>query len=245
MRIALIIVQIVVAALSLANIVLFSLDNLLATNQPTTTINIAFAAIFALTVAGIAVGWKAGTPRAPALLFIILTVAAGFAPRVVARYEAEAAIRLRAQEDRRAAEGVQDDLGRWTAEVDARMAAHKALTGVEAWAMLDAVRTAVLRDRGPEAIALLQKAIEGKVLDPNTPVQGKRPVDTAPRPLFLQFYKEAVEPGRRVNALRAADWQLMQILAQGADLTHPDAAALATDLRKTPRSGVGEFITLE
>jgi len=247
MRIALIIVQVVVAVLSLANIVHYSLDNLLATNQPTTTINIAFAAILALTVAGMAVAWKVGTPHAtaPLLLFVVLTTAAGFAPRVVARYEAEAAARLRAQEDRRAAQGVQDDLGRWTAEIDARIAAQRALTGTEAWELLDVVRTAVRRDGGPRATALLQRAIHGKVLDPNAPVQGKRPVDTAPRPLFLQFYKETVEPGLRVHALRATDWKLMQVLAEGADLRNPEAAGLATELGKTPKPGAGDFITLE
>ena len=247
MRITLVIVQIVVAALGVANIVHYSLDNLLSTQQPTTTIDAALAAIAALTIAGIAVGWKARTPYAPALLglCIILTTAAGFAPRVVARYEAEAAARQLAQEDRRADQGLQDDLGRWSTEVDARMAAQRPVTGAEAWALLDVVRTAVLRDRSPEATALLQKAISGKVLDPNVPVQGKRPVDTAPRPLFLQFYKEAVEPGLRVHALRAADWKLMQILAAGADMADPDAAALATELGKTPKPSAGDFISLE
>jgi len=247
MRITLVVVQVVVAALSVANIVHYSLDNLLSTQQPTTTINAAVAAIFALTIAGIAVGWKAGTPYAPALLLlcILVTTAAGFAPRVVARYEAEAALRLRAQEERRADQGLQDDLGRLSADVDARIAAQRTLTGAEAWALLDVVRTAVLRDRGPEASALLQKAIGSKVLDPNTPVQGKRPVDIVARPLFLQFYKETVEPGQRVHALRASDWKLMQILAEGADLRHPEAAALATELRKTPKPGVSGFITLE
>ncbi len=252
MRITLLVVQIVVAALSLANIVHFGLDNLLAPNQPTTVINTSLAAIFASTLAGIGIAWKARTPRAPALLilFIVVTAAAGFAPRLVARQEAEVATRHRAQEERRADQSSQDELGRWTAEVDARTATHRALTGIEAWALLDVIRTAVLRDsgpagRGPDAIALLQKAISDKVLDPNTPVQGKRPVDTAPRPLFLQFYKEAIEPAQRAHALRAADWQLMLILARGADLTSPESTALAADLGKTPKPAVGEFITLD
>ncbi|CCE12167.1 membrane hypothetical protein [Bradyrhizobium sp. STM 3843] len=252
MRLVLLAVQIVVAGLSLANIIYFRLNNLLAPSQPEAATSGAVLAIVGLTIAAIGVSRKATAPRLPTILalLIVLTGTAGFVPRLTAVYEADVAARLRERDDQNAEQIMQSDLTRWSAEIDARLAEHRALSGDEAWALLDAVRESDLRYRGlanrqPEAIALLQKAMKGKVFDPNVMVQGKRPVDTAPRPLFLQFYKETIETGKRARAVRAADWQLMQVLAVGADLTRPEAAALAADLGRTVKPRAGDFITLD
>jgi hypothetical protein len=76
-------------------------------------------------------------------------------------------------------------------------------------------------------------------------VQGRRLSDTAPRPLFLQFYKESVEPFGRTSALAAQDWAIMQLLAAaGADLSQSDATPLVADLAKTGVPGAGRFIEL-
>ena len=94
-----------------------------------------------------------------------------------------------------------------------------------------------------QALALLRKAIAAGMIDVNAPVQGKRPSDTAPRPLFLQFYMESIEPVRRGSALAAQDWAIMRLLATGsADLSQPEAAPLVTDLAKTEVPGAGRFI---
>ena len=103
-----------------------------------------------------------------------------------------------------------------------------------------------LGDYSVPALALLLRALQQQVVDPNGRVKGPRLPDVAPEPLFLDYYKAWVRPVRH-GPVDAMKWKIMRLLAEnGADLTMPEAAYLAEDLRKPERPGIsGRWIELD
>jgi hypothetical protein len=257
MRVMLFTLQLLVAGASVANIFFFRVGNMFAPriSESEPVIQGAMVALMLLTAAMWFACWRGQWPPRRAKLMglvsiLALTVLAGFTPRLVAERREAVVAAERAEDNRRFEEDFAHELQRWAARVDALASGRQAFAGEEAWAFFKFVVNSDLSYRGladhrAEAIALLQRALADKSLDPNVPVQGARRSDTTPRPLFLQFYAESIEPGRRVNAVRADDWQMMQVLAaNGVDLARPDAAALVGDLAKTAVPGPGRFVTL-
>jgi len=187
---------------------------------------------------------------AVSVAILALTVLTGVAPRLLWTHRQSAVEAARLDEARRRDEAFAQELRSWAATIDANAAAARPLTAEQAWALVNVVSVAGHYDDGAnpfssQALALLRKALAAKLLDVNLRVQGKRASDTAPRPLFLQFYKEQIEPAGRVKTLAAQDWAIMKLLAEnGADLAQPDAAPLVADLAKTEVPGPGRFIGL-
>ena len=80
--------------------------------------------------------------------------------------------------------------------------------------------------------ALLKRALEAKLLDPNVPVKGPRPVDVNPEPLFLHYYRADIRPYPNAQ-ISIRDWETLKLLVEnGADLTLDGARQLAEDLQK-------------
>ena len=136
-------------------------------------------------------------------------------------------------------------------DVDERIAAGRRYTPQEALDFMFFAANSDLRYRlrgnhSEEALALLKRALIGKVVDPNGWIEGPPVVDITPDPLFLHYYRRWVRPVRfgTVNAMR---WKVMRLVAEnGADLTMPAAAWLVEDLARPVRPGPTEdWIMLE
>jgi hypothetical protein len=181
---------------------------------------------------------------------IALTLLAGILPSAVEqaiRYQEEQAERA---ETRTLETRLIADLDARKRDVEARIALRRPYAPQDA---LDFVTLSVRgtdlsyrsgADRSDAALAILQRALEGKLVDPNAMVKGPRPVDTAPEPLFIHFYKAWVprKPDRLVDAL---SWRAMKLLAaNGADLSLPEAVPLVEDLRKTEKPAFGRYFEL-
>jgi len=195
-----------------------------------------------LIVRGIAVRWLFGV--------IVLIVAVGFIPRVYdVRLKAEiqashlAAIRALEAKVLGAIETRRQD-------VATRIAAQRPYQGDEARLFMVFVTDADISSAGgpnhsPQSIALLQRALETKVLDPNTIVKQPLRADRGPEPLSINFYRNVRQVPEQ--SLLGRDWTILKLLAaNGADLTRPDAAPFAADLRKkeTPLYG-GLYVELK
>ena len=256
MRTLCLILQLVAAIAAAVVAASFRLQELLSPNGTDLDrlVGIAFVIIAGLCAGGVLL-WRNGTitNRARAglsALLVALTVLSGFMPGVVEQQRRAAAEVVRQVDDQRREQAFARELREWTDQVDGNVATLRPLTTEQAWAFIDFVSRAGRYDDGTpppseRALALLRKALIAGRIDVNAPVQGRRPSDTAPRPLFLQFYKERVEPVRRAIALPAQDWAIMQLLAtSGASLSRPDAAPLATDLTRTVVPGAGRFVGL-
>lgn len=256
MRWSLLLIQVLVAAASAINVVAFRLQNLLAPQSAEldNSVILALAAIVALSAVAVLASRHGRATRAMragiTVTAIVLTVAAGFAPRLIEAHRQAAAEAARLAEDQRREQAFVRQLREWTDEVDGRAAALRPFAPEQAWAFVDFVSRAGRRSDGPDApsaqaLALLRKALQAKIIDVNGQVQGARFSDLSPRPLFLQFYKEHVEPVRRATAITAQDWAIMrELAAAGADLSLADAAPLVADLSKTPAPGAAQFIGL-
>ncbi len=256
MRWSLLALQTLVAAASTFNVASFRLQELMAP-QSAELDRLAAGALAAIVLlcVGMVVIWRyAGPLRGPsagvAVAILLLTAASGFAPRMVWAHRQAVAEAEHLAEDRRSNEAFASELREWTDQTNANAATHRPLSAEQASAFVDFASRAGRYDDGKDppsaqALALLSKALAADILDVNAPVQGSRLNDTAPRPLFLQFYKERIEPLRHVDALAAQDWAVMQLLAAaGADLSQSDATPLVADLAKTSVPGAGRFIGL-
>ncbi len=256
MRRSVLAVQLLVAAASVFNVVSFRLQELMAP-QSAELDRLAAAALAAIVLlsAGMIMLWRyggasRGLSAGVSAVAIALTVLSGFAPRIVWAHRQAVAEAARLAEDRRLDEAFSIALRTWRTAIDDNAAAARPLTTERAWEFVNLVSRAGRYDDGTDppgtqALALLRKALAADILDVNAPVQGRRLSDTAPRPLFLQFYKEQVETFGRGSALAAQDWAIMQLLAaSGADLSSSDAAPLVADLAKTAVPGPGRFIEL-
>jgi hypothetical protein len=250
------ILQLLAGMTSAVLVVWFRLDELMAPQSAELDhlAEAALAAIVLLSVGMIVVWRLAGASHrisiAAGIAILALTVVSGFAPRLLWDQRQAAIEAARVAEDRRRDEAFALELRTWTATIDDSAAAARPLTAEQAWEFVNLVSRAGYYDDGPnplatQALALLHKALAAKILDVNLMVQGRRPSDNAPRPLFLQFYKEQIEPAGRVKTLPAQNWEIMKSLAaNGADLSRHDAAPLVADLAKTEVPGVGRFIGL-
>lgn len=249
--------QMVVAAAAAVGVVSFRLQHLLAP-QSADLDRLVLAALVAIAAfsAGAVMLWRNRAAASPARiamsgLLIALTLLSGVAPATVEARREAAVDTARQLEDQRREQAFARELHEWTDQIDGNVATIRPLTTAQAWAFVDFVSRAGHHDDGgdpasAQAMALLRKALIAGRIDVNAPMQGKRLSDTAPRPLFLQFYKEHVEPVRRGNALALQDWTIMQLLAtSGANLSQPDAAPLVTDLMRTVVPGAGRFVGLK
>ena len=256
MRRTFLVLQLLAAAASAFLVVWFRLQQLMAP-QSAELDHLAEAALMAivlLSLGMIVIPRLAETPRAVSVAvsaaIVALTMASGFAPRLLWAHRQAAIEAARLDEARRRDEAFALALRTWAATIDDSATAARPLTAEQAWELVNLVSSAGHYDSGANApaaqwLALLRRALVAKILDVNVAVQGLRPSHTAPRPLFLQFYKEQIEPVDRINALAAQDWAIMKLLAgNGADLSHPDAAPLVADLAKTEVPGAGRYIGL-
>lgn len=254
MRRFIVLLQFIVAAAGMFMLVRFRLDNLLL-EQAAELDRLTVSALVVITVCTV---WNVVLCRqatalsqrsaGPAVLLLAVTAVSGLLPEIVeTRSRASAQIARESEQQQRYRE-VERELQAWAAELDRRTAQSRPLEAERAWELLDAVSTAGYWDQEPDplslrALAVLRKALTSRLMDVNAMVRGHRPKDETTRSLYLQFFKERVEPF--YHALPRQDWEIMQLLAgAGADLARPDAAALVADLAKTPQSGPSRFITL-
>jgi hypothetical protein len=252
MRWSFLALQWVATAASLVNVVFFRLQELLAPQSAELDRLAAagLAAVAVLSIGAIVVSrYLSGSPALRsgiALAVIALTVLSGFAPRLVWVHRQAVAQAERAAEERQRAATFAAELRAWRGTVEAR----RPLAAAQAWTLVDFCTRAGRYDDGSDppsaqALALLREALAAKMIDVNAPIQGPRLSDTAPRPLFLQFYKERIEPLHRGSFIASQDWAVMKLLAAGgADLAQGDAAPLVDDLAKTEVPGAGQFIGL-
>ena len=134
-------------------------------------------------------------------------------------------------------------------DVEARIAAGRPYTPEEAEAFLAFVRRSNLSyvqgpNHMPAAMAILRRALETKILDPNAPVTDWVMPPIGRVPLYLRLHRELRQaPGRSVLA---QDWNiLLMLIASGADLSVPLAEPVAADLRKTAMpEGSGLYLQL-
>lgn len=251
-RIAVVIaLQLVAAAVSILNLVDFQLTNLMQPSQEATDFaaRAALGTVIVLTISVLLAAAK-GTRWLAAVIAVTLIV--GFAPRIVdAVTRHESAVARRA-EDRRIETTFLDDLATRKQDVAARISGGRSYTPDEAFDFIWFVSQANLSYRGlpnyfSDAIALLQRALEGKVVDPNGRVEHGPWTKLSGTPLFLYFYEVRIGPAVRANAIQVEDWKVLELLVgNGADLTLAEAAPLREDLQKTPvRNAAGRFIRLQ
>lgn len=249
-----VVVPLLVALASLANIVSFRLENLL---RPvwTDTVTLAFAVGAVLVIAFAvlaALSARLSRPVARRLAFVIallLAIAAGFIPRVVDMREQMTAKAETQASDADLEMQFQSDLLDRSGDVQDRIDARNPYAPADALAFLEFAASAdfswrSLPDHTPEAFALLEQAIDGKVIDPNALVPGPT-ADVPPVTLTVAFYDKWIRPGSP-QAIRKHDWDVLQILvAKGADLSSPAAAPVRADLARTVILGAGRFLSLK
>jgi hypothetical protein len=192
-------------------------------------------AIAALTVAGLALarGRDANSARRRLLAFTALVIAAGAAPRMILALErgVEQARTERTEQAKDAAE-----LAERKADIEARIAAGTSYSPDEAMRFVKYVEESGHPPYNSAAVmagafALLDRALSGKVIDPNMIVKDRLRADLGPEPLFIHYHRWIRQDPRRT--VRAWDWRVMVRLARNADLSTPEAARAAADLRKT------------
>ncbi len=249
------VLQLFVASASVSNIIRFRMDNLLleaATALDYATLA-ALAAIIVLTAGVLVLCWRMTVLSLPhvgvAALLVGVTALSGFVPQVVETHRRAAEQAARQAEKQHWDEAFVRELLGWVDDVDKRAASAHRFASEQAWVFLDCISHAGYWNEGPapfsvQALMLLRKALAAGLIDVNANVPGHSLKDMTPRPLFLQFYKERIEPLR--YALSKQDWEIMRLLAtNGADLSLPDAAPLVADLAKNPVPGPGRFIELK
>ena len=174
---------------------------------------------------------------------MVIMLVAGSVPRALwanARHQEQVA---RQAENRAFEAKIVADIETRRKDVDARIAAQRPYTGSEALAFFGQVTGSDLTYRGlgdhsQEALPLLKRALEAKILDPNVMVRGPAVVDTFDEPLFVHISRARIR-GRAQREepppmIRRLEWDAFKLLAEnGADLTRPDAARAAADLRRT------------
>ena len=203
---------------------------------------LALVAIALITAAVVIAELKRRTmPLAALAAAMILTLAAGAWPNYVYdREKREAAVRAEAQRRVDAAAADAKALARIearTRDVETRRAERRPYEGQDALLFVEEVSYVDLRylglpNRSETMRALLKRALEEKLLDPNVPVKGPRPVDVNPEPLFLHYYRATIRPYPTAQT-SIRDWETFKLLvASGADLTLDGARTAAEDLKK-------------
>jgi hypothetical protein len=179
-----------------------------------------------------------------------LTLAAGAWPNYVYDKEKREA-KERSEAQRRADAAVQDAkalarIEARTRDVESRLAERRPYGGQDALAFVNEVSSVDLRylgllDRSETMRALLKRALEERLIDPNVLVKGPRPVDVNPEPLFLHYYRAEIRPYPTAQ-ISVRNWMTFKLLvASGADMTIEGARPLAEDLKKPVDSSVRFF----
>lgn len=243
----------VAAGLSVFNIVDFRLANLMRSLHPATDIAtyVSLAVILAASVAAIMMA------RHPARMswfgaVLALMISAGFAPRVVDNHLRSMAAQ-RAQDERRDIEAkFLALLEAFRKEISVRIAERRPFSGRDAQALIEFVQgsdfgSRDLPDQSPVAFALLKRALDAKILDPNVRVKGPRIVDVSEEPLFVAYYKFYLQSGVAMKRVREREWTLLQMLvAAGANLDDPAAAVLKNDVtRKTAPHELKGYLSIK
>jgi len=207
----------------------------------------ALIAIALLTAAVVVAELKRrAVPAIAVVAAMVLTLAAGAWPIYVydkEKHEAKARSEVQRLADAAAADA--KALARIEArrrDVESRLAERRPYAGQDALQFVVEVSYADLRylglsDRSETVRALLKRALDEKLIDPNVPVKGSRPVDTKPEPLFLQYYRADVRPYPTAQ-ISMRNWETLKLLvANGADLTL-EGAALGGGLEEIRRRGI-------
>lgn len=180
-------------------------------------------------------------PLAALAAAMILTLAAGAWPNYVYDNEKREA-RVRSETQRRAEAAAADAkafarVEARTRDVESRLAERRSYDGQDALAFVNEVAYVDLKylgmpDRSETMRALLKRALDAKLLDPNVPVKGPRPVDVNLEPLFLHYYRANIRPYPNAE-IRSRDWDTFKLLvASGSDLTLAGGHPIAEDLQK-------------
>jgi hypothetical protein len=243
----------VAAAASIFNVAWFQLENLLRPLSPAMnwTMLAAIGAVLLLTIGALVLVFRGKDLARRLSVAILLVLVVGFAPRVLNVVERHTAASIRSEENRRFELVVKHDIQLRKRDVEERISAQRPYSPAEALAFVESVGDSDLSyrsqtDHSDTTLALLQRALENKIVDPNGMVKGVRPVDVKSEPLFLLFYRATVRPTGR-GPVRARDWKVLQLLvANGADLTVVGAERLVEDLRKTPKpiDNVRDYVDL-
>ena len=167
-----------------------------------------------LIVRGASAGW--------AFAAVVLIVAVGFVPRI---YDARLKLKCGRQQSPPSAPWRRKswaEIETRRQDVETRIAAQRPYQGDEARLFMVFVTDADISRAGgpnhsPQSIALLQRALETKVLDPNTIVKQPVRADRGPEPLFINFYRNVRQVPEQ--SLLGRDWTILKLLAaNGADL---------------------------
>jgi hypothetical protein len=206
---------------------------------------LAFVAIAIAMVAALVLTLK-NDPAASGRVFPVLlvaTVAAGAAPSIVLLVTGGLQRQSQSTEDRAFESKLLADLEARKRDVETRIAERRPYAGKEALDFVSFVAGTDLSyrslgDHTAGALAVLKRALEGKVLDPNVMVRGPTRVDVADEPLFIQFSKSHIRSmthgAKSPERVDRVDWKIQALLVQhGADLTRPEAAGVAEDVRRT------------
>ena len=253
MKWGLIAALVIAAAISVFNIFLLQMEYLMRSvpSSVSSATSGAIGAILVVTIGALVLVWRKHSNWWVFFATMIILVA-GMAPRVLEAVEKQEAREIREEGDRRVELVMTRDIELRKRDVEERIAAQRPYTPAEAMAFVEFVQDSdlsyrSLSDHSDVAFALLQRALENKILDPNGMVKGVRPVDINPEPLFLHYYRATARPLSR-GPVRIRDWKLLQLLvANGADLSVEGTERLVEDLRKTPKpiANVPKYVELD
>jgi hypothetical protein len=206
----------------------------------------AFVFILVVYAGALVLVWKGG-PRAWRWLMplaIIVIAGVSFVPEQLHKKAARDVAQAKLAENKAFEAKELAELEARRRDVEARIAAQRPYAPQEALSLVQFISGMDLtyRDLGNHsaaALAVLTRALEGKVVDPNAMVRGPTNADVADEPLFIQFSKFRIRtsshgkkpPTTRINRL---DWAIFKLLTDnGADLSLPEAAGVVEDLRGT------------
>jgi hypothetical protein len=240
------VVMLLAASVGIGSCLLLGLQTMMkSTGDLTNWISIALLII--LVVCGVTVGLafvvEPGSYRWMFPIAIVIVLAAGYVPRlhyanVVRQQQLEAVAEARAYEAK-----LLGDLLTRRQDIETRIAAQRPYTGPEALAFFNLVTGSDLTyrsqgDHSADALAMLKRALEGKVLDPNVMVRGPAIIDKEDEPLFVQVFRTRVRwigHGEKLpETIRRLDWEAFKLLVtNGADLSRPLGDRVAEDIART------------
>src|SRR6266540_1995459 len=228
------------AAASAVNVISLVLENLMAPgwsrNEPMVLGALATIVVAALTGLLLPLKLGAGPARRWLLIATALVVIAGFVPRIVVTGQKQERAAAQDAREREHEAQLKAGIAARKRDVESRIAAAQVYSPDAAAALVSFVHGTGHATRNAEtlsadAIAVLQRALEGKLIDPNMIVKDRLRADVGPEPLFVHYHRRIRQAPER--SVLARDWRIMLLLARGADLSLPAAAPVAADLRKT------------
>jgi hypothetical protein len=198
---------------------------------------IALIVIGVVTVIGLVLAFKLAAPKASIFAAAAVIVAAGFVPRAIYVYDQSQTNSAHAVANHAYEAKLLADLEARKQDVEAHIAARRLYTGEEVEEFIELVRHSNLTymslpDGSAAGMALMERALQGKVFDPNVPVKNRFNAGAPPLPLFVAFHRMIRQAPERLVETR--EWKLLLLMTgNGADLSVPVADAVAADLRKT------------